>query len=359
MVRDEPDGSIFITTIPTRESQCNIILETDKGVVERVVKLSGTGNNMYLVNDVPFSNFGKTGIPEEVLDALGVSQPIEFGDLSIDLNFQNQLDTLFLVQGTGLPSIRGKVLGKVTNVDEVQRAIQLGASEEKQFKQELNRIQKEIEVIKLDQEIYTDLPYQESFLASISSQFERIEGIKRKKDLIESKREELKIVIVSAQTSQNVVNKTSKDFSDDVEKAQDILRKLFLLKDLLKVQNALNFYKNILSIELPLFDYNNLLARISSLTGLYMLASLQPRLHRLKLCANIQIMMDLIALNSLYDRIVRYKQSDEAVTNTYLNLVFYREQEKSAWEEQEAIKMEFEDLKKELKICPTCTRPFE
>ena len=141
-IRNIPDGNTFVSDTPKQEEECLITVYSDKGIVTRKVRIDNASDaNSYIVKgeagDVVYAKFGRTGIPEEVLNCLPADSPIVFGDVEIDLNFQNQIDPLFLMQGTGLPALRGKVLGRSTGVDNVQRAIQIGASEEKKLKSEI------------------------------------------------------------------------------------------------------------------------------------------------------------------------------------------------------------------------------
>lgn len=162
VVRNEPEGTTFIRD---GQKQCEITVTTDAGSVIRRVRSDGASDaNMYVANGTEFAKFGKTGIPEEVKAVLGVSDPQQFGDIEFDLNFQDQLEPLFLVVGQGLASVRGKVLGKITGVDAVQRAIQYGAAEERetlrkyeQAKQQRDLLTEELKAYAYVSELETQL----------------------------------------------------------------------------------------------------------------------------------------------------------------------------------------------------------
>lgn len=154
-VRNEPEGTTFIHD---DEDGCTITLETDQGVVQRTVKKDQSSDaNQYVVNGLEFNKFGRSGIPDEVLAVCGFSLPQMFGDVEYDLNFQIQLEDLFLITGRSLESIRGKVFGRITGVDCVQRAIQLVASEEKSIGLDLKSLDARLSEIDGKLEQYNSL----------------------------------------------------------------------------------------------------------------------------------------------------------------------------------------------------------
>lgn len=361
VVRDEPDGISFITDTPKKEDQCEIILETDRGTVERIVKRnsSASGNNMYTVNDIEFSNFSKSGIPLEVQAVMEVSPPVEFGDLSIDLNFHNQFDAMFLMQGAGLASIRGKVVGKVTNIDEVQRAIQLGAAEEKQLKQETNRIQKDVEQNKLEQEKYADLPEQEELIVALEAQLVYEGNLSQKIENIKVKSEELKIIVNKAKTAQERIKLTSQDFSPNTFKALELVNKIKLLKEFLQISWAYIAYKRIASIELPTMHYDYLAGQRKRVVLILQLLNIKQQMYLAS--QNADIDLSSIDLQKLQDSnaSLSYLKNSIGILNTYgeglRNVSATVDQYK---EDCVIVDNEFKQLKIELKICPTCQRSF-
>ena len=187
-IRNVPDGNSFITDTPKQESVCLITVYSDDGIVTRkVCNDNASDANSYIVKngdvDDVYAKFGRTGIPEEVLQHLPTDIPIIFGDVEIDLNFQNQIDPLFLMQGTGLPALRGKVLGRSTGVDNVQRAIQIGASEEKKLKSEIKYLQEQQTILNSKLLKYNKLDDQINTLTVCNN---LLEGIEQKKKLLDS-----------------------------------------------------------------------------------------------------------------------------------------------------------------------------
>jgi exonuclease SbcC len=142
VVRNKPTGSNFVSDWA---DTCTIILETDKGTVTRKIRsVQATDANMYIIGESEeYASFG-LDIPPAVLACLGISQPQTFSNVDLDINFQSQLDVMFLVQGDGLPSLRGKVLSRVTGVDVAQRGIQKSAALEREHTKDINTTTKDI-----------------------------------------------------------------------------------------------------------------------------------------------------------------------------------------------------------------------
>lgn len=146
VIRNQPAGQFFIRDGTT---DCRLDLCTEVGTITRAIsKTSSAKSNLYCIDgreDKTYVKFG-INIPEEIVEALGVSPEVRFGDTFLDLNFQVQLkDQPFLVFGQGIASLRGKVLSKVTGVDIIQRAIQVAGTFEKRRSSLVEQRQQEIE----------------------------------------------------------------------------------------------------------------------------------------------------------------------------------------------------------------------
>lgn len=179
IIRNEPEGTSFIRH---GAKETKLTLVTSLGKILRQVKVDQSNDsNLYCINDKEkFIKFGKTGIPTEVLDILDISESQTFGELVIDINFQNQFDTLFLITGQGLSSVRGKVLSKITGIDKVQRALQLAANEEKQCNQEVKRLQNEIFSLENALQKYSNLDnlfVQKDIISKTFSNYENLSNL--------------------------------------------------------------------------------------------------------------------------------------------------------------------------------------
>jgi exonuclease SbcC len=91
LVRNEPNGNSFVRNIPEQTDASSIKLNMDNAdTVERRVGVTAKPtDNMYKVNlssgdHFEFTKFHKTGIPEEVINTLGISLPQLFGDVEFD-----------------------------------------------------------------------------------------------------------------------------------------------------------------------------------------------------------------------------------------------------------------------------------
>lgn len=316
-IRNEPEGNVFIRD---GEKECNILVTTESGTVLRKVRNDNASQaNMYVVNDVEFAKFGKSGIPDEVLDVLQTSPIQDFGDISFDLNFQNQLDSLFLVQGTGLPSIRGKILGKVTGIDTIGRAVQLCSGEEKKVQQNLKKASTDIVQTEQALEKYVNLDEVGRMFTDLNTavkEFElkqsRIESIQRSLDSIREVTQKAK----ELRKTQKVLSQT--DFGD-------ALQEIVTLQQQCRV-----------------------------------LASLDAIVERMKIPWKFEdvVLPDTEILQSFVDRI-------SVVDSAYNACILLEKQvERKARELEDSAKLftimntELETMKKDLGICPLCGKDF-
>jgi exonuclease SbcC len=215
VLRNEPEGTGFIRDY-TKE--CQIMIETDRGTVMRQVKSDGSSDaNAYTVNGVEFVKFGRTGIPEEVLDVLGCSPVQMFGDVDFDLNFSHQLDPLFLVVGQGLPSVRGKVLGKITGMDSIQRAIQMASSEEKSLSQSLKDVKERDDKLAEVLKGYSHLDELILSLQPVLNDSLEYEKVSNKGKMLEDLRESIKACVKEAKRQKALMEVLDVDFSPDFE----------------------------------------------------------------------------------------------------------------------------------------------
>ena len=149
---------------------CKIILETDTGII--VERQKGEGRNKYILtlpNCEPqqFESFG-VGVPEAIQQALNIHEVQINNTETLNLNVALQHDSLFLL--SAVPSVRARILGKLSGADILDSAIQNINREKRQLTAE--KQSKELELV--------DLQSQESKLASIESYSTVISSIESK-----------------------------------------------------------------------------------------------------------------------------------------------------------------------------------
>jgi len=160
VIRDTPSGNNFVNV---DEKECVINVTTENDTITRRIAVSSNGDtktNEYILNGVLFAKFGKE-VPIEIINALRMSE-IDFDTIKLDLNFADQLEGPFLL--TSPPSLKAKVLGKLTGVDVLDRSIiqtnkylrQL-SGEIKNYTGEIQKLEKElsefIDIQKCDEEL--------------------------------------------------------------------------------------------------------------------------------------------------------------------------------------------------------------
>jgi predicted ATP-dependent endonuclease of OLD family len=360
IIRNDPDGVTFISDTPVIEQDCSIVLVTDRGKVERRVKRGNVvGNNMYIVNDsLEFSNFSKTGIPKEVLEILDISEPIEFGGISIDLNFQNQFDLMFLTQGDGLASLRGKVLGKVTNIDDINRAIQIGASEEKQLKKDISILEDNLEKNKKEKELYSDLTSQERSLGDIKQHLIRSNDLQELIKQVNTKKEEILSIVKNAKAYQNKIECIERiKVNDKILLIECLLKKIFLLKKLFSLQKSIFHYRKIYDLQIAV-SQRQIYEKFQRVQLLILVIKMQLHLHTLNKYALLPVNIDLPLIYNLYTQYTSMLLLNNNISNLQQNINFNNAQIRQYMDTEIRTEQEFFQLKRELKICPTCGEPF-
>lgn len=354
VIRDEPDGNAFISD---GADELHITLNTDKGKVERLLRLSGgSDSNKYVVNDtLEFVKFSKTGIPVEVLSVLDISDYQQFGDLDFDMNFQNQFDNLFLIVGQGLPSIRGKVLSKITGIDKIQRAIQLVGVEEKRLVQEIKRIDIDLTQLRTDLLKYDNLPYLSELQKDVLEKSKKYEDQVIFIDSCKEKYNEIKVISQSAKIAKRRVSILDIPPSE-VDAIEGIQKKLEVINEVISLYNEISTKEGIVSIVLE-DTTENLVSLLNCIKIMCVSNELLCKINEVESLCQIEIPIN--------DEIVLRQESLRKLINlqTQLNNLI-GEIELKTEELKEFTNMESQllndqiQLQQQLKVCPMCGRPF-
>lgn len=150
ILRNVPTGDFFIRW--NQSGNCEIEIDVDGVKIRRIVGKKNV--NIYEIDGLPFKNFG-ISIPEEVRLALKIADIQTFEKDKIDLNIRTQHEGLFLVGGTGVESLRGRIFGKITGSDQINRAVTFLNAKLKTGKRDLDSMTVikegyESEIVKLD-----------------------------------------------------------------------------------------------------------------------------------------------------------------------------------------------------------------
>lgn len=118
VLRNIPTGDFFIRWHQT--GNCEIEIDVDGVPIKRIVGKKNV--NVYSIGEMEFKNFG-VNIPDEVRLAMKISDVQVFEREKIDLNIRTQHESLFLVGGSGVEALRGRIFGKITGSDKINRAL--------------------------------------------------------------------------------------------------------------------------------------------------------------------------------------------------------------------------------------------
>jgi len=375
-IRNIPDGNIFITDTPKQEAECLITVYSDNGVVTRKVRNDNASDaNSYIIapeeidgNPEVYTKFGRTGIPEEIIKCLPTDSPITFGDVEIDLNFQNQIDELFLMQGSGLPALRGKVLGRSTGVDNVQRAIQICASEEKKLKADLKNLTADINNLNIKLLKYSNVDSLLNSITICNNLLEDIENKRKLKETYQNSLNTIKTIVDKASSLKERINKMQIPSLAEVSYMREAHVKFLLAittRDTLSRYNITNKKVQDLSYIVQIQEYFEYIKGKATLFG-----TIQKLLV---FWSNLKVTEEIVLrLRSSLDDIQKWYQ---LLLTSFSNLYTLSEkQEQLDIDELRSgnlhlyiegtdkdiseVVSELEAYKKEIKVCPTCGKAW-
>jgi len=268
-----------------------------------------------------FAKFGKE-VPVEITRALRMPE-IDFENVKVDLNFANQLEGPFLLSST--PSLKAKVLGKLSGVDVLDRAII-------QTNKCLRNTSKEVKsdtasIEKLNQELseFIDISKCEKELDSLDQSLNKVE-----QDLL------LLEKLEGFKNSLDDVVKRGKKIKKDLEN--------------LKVVDTINF--DVIEKDFVLFQkIKDLNVQIISLDTKE--KTLQTEIKHLQILVSQEINFD--SIESDLECLKRICDFEKQL------IIFEKVEkcEKSVEKLNESVDSKVEELKKfleDLKVCPTCNQ---
>lgn len=402
VVRNEPEGNIFIRD---GQKELKITLTTDAGEILRQVKSDqSSDNNLYSVlspgasEPLVFVKFGKTGIPEEVLSAMGVSDVQSFGDVDFDINFQNQFDDLFLVIGSGLSSVRGKVLSKITGIDKIQRAIQIAGLEERRQSQEIKKHNENVSRLNTELEKYTSLPqiteefsiFQTSFWEPSVLESQRISNIETAYTNLKQLVANAKVVAAFVKTADvegpsaaaaemrnkahtikaledvftlthkinrhsDIVSWASSRLCHDVLEFSNIPHLIRFCEELIEISQRIS--SKTFVINLPSVDCTEVSQRSACISLISEIIALNTRIHRASLAAELPT-PPAFAVDYVIKRLELLTKLQKGVDSTAVSISFVAASLDQITKEEEILIKERESLQDKLGICPFCKKPF-
>jgi exonuclease SbcC len=361
VIRNVPTGNTFITD---GEKQCDITLSTDSGKVCRSVKnIAASDANKYTINDKEDYVKFDTEIPAEVLPLMETSLIQKFGDIEVDFNFQPQLEDLFLMQGDGLPSKRGKILGSVTGVDIVNRAIQLCASAIKSAKSSNTR--NEQQIIDIDQklEAYKNLSALSSQVTTLLANKEYYQELSSKLVEHRSILSSLESLVAQAIKATKVVDSIDeKSLVNTLRDVQSLHQKIQVSRLLWSLQTRIQKQDYVIQIAVvPDTSFiENCIRRGKLLQNLYLLSQQITQAYSI-----IDIAKTISISADRAEKVKEIQKKEQQYTDIYNTLKQIKK--KSEGQEQgifilngelEKVEQEKKALEQELGVCPLCGRAF-
>ena len=358
MVRNTPSGDLFVSDWA---DTCILTLVTDKtSIVRKVRNISATDSNMYIINsDEEYANFGRD-IPEAVLEKFEISRPIIFSDVELDLNFQSQFDTLFLVQGAGLPSIRGKVMSRVTGIDMAQIAMQKVASDEKQIKQAMKHLEMQIETTSEEILKYEGVDELKQRVQALDARIKDVDETSEHKDKLVQYLQKLRKCVQDAKKVTNTIQFLSRDFKTDITNIKETVvgvNLLYMLHNTEIRQRALQAVADLHVV----YDFDYISRHQNSLKALLRYKEVTDKLTILrekgnKLTNELEHILYTISytseLQGARSKLIELKNIEDSSSLTRSTLAISETEYKN-------VDTDLQNLKVMLKVCPVCGNPFK
>jgi hypothetical protein len=286
LVRNAPLSDTFVSDWA---KICIITLTCDNGqIIRKVRSVAASDSNIYKVNEDEYASFGIT-VPPQVLSVLEISPVRVFGvDTQLDFAFQGQLDTMFLVQGTGLAALRGKVLSAVTGVDLAQKAIQLCAADERVLASKIKVCREDRILLSADIAAYDDVDVLQHNAAVITEQVEHIKELSEFLVKLTDYKLLVEACVKKAQKLVTAIADLSADYTGELTKLQNKLSLLLLQKKAFDVVVRRNELKVLMGCFIT-YSVNYLEKKIDILRILSKANSIKDRISKLRRVTAISI----------------------------------------------------------------------
>ena len=174
IVKNQPKGVSYITTGETKTT-VGVILEDDSEVVRERTK----SVNRYIVHNPDGTSLQQEGfgldVPPDVLEVLDY-QPVKIDtDLSIDLNFSEQLDGPFLLSESN--ASKARTIDGLAKINVFNIALRNTNKSITSFNNEARNIQKQLDEIEVQLKDYEDLSQVEMVLNQLQQVIEQMEAL--------------------------------------------------------------------------------------------------------------------------------------------------------------------------------------
>lgn len=368
VIRDTPDGSTFVRDGADLARITAVFVDGASSerfeIVREVPSSTSKEENKYIIIDPQqdvqeFVKFSRSGIPAEVISKMGFDVPVEIAGEMIDLNIQMQLDELFLVQGTGLPSFRGKVISKITEIDVVNNAIQEISLEQKRlssscksYQQQLDELAPELKKYEHFAEITRVHSVISGFVAQLGDEVELYEAISSHLPKITALVEKATKLNEAYRQLRDVdlLERRIEQVESDVQLLQEHLLPLF------RTQKRLEELEN---VEFSLPSLEDLDKEVDALLQLEQLNEIYQRDRaRLQELQQAEFNLPVITIDDSVNLLVQLKDLSETIKDLSNKQQMMETSIEIAQKELSGSQQELEMFEKQLGVCPVCRRAF-
>jgi len=346
---------------------CKITLETSTGIT--VLRIKGDKVNKYtltLPNQQPqdFESFG-VGVPEAIQQALNIHEVQINNTESLNLNVALQHDNLFLL--SAVPSVRARVLGKLSGADILDSSIQSINKDKRQLTAE--KQSKELELVDLQAQI-DKLATVEGFSGNIAEIETRLNSLATQEARLQRIRSlfERVTVLKQAWTRETEIEALLEPFKlDNIQQVMQKVAKITTLRILCSrfVNLGLSFERQnklqALLAQIDLDFISQLEPRVNRVKKLVMLFSKynawQGMYHTQNLIKNLLIPVDLSVILVLAEKafsLKRVKDLSVKLNRNQVELLDKTGELAQVEQKYNEAKEQYSDMLKANGTCPMC-----
>jgi exonuclease SbcC len=240
---NEPRGTEFIRQGTTT---AKVTLEMDNG--NTIIRERSSSKNRFTVlypekEAVTFEGFGNE-IPQEVVDAHGITKAYLDNSLSSSINIAEQLEGPFLLSETG--SVRAKAVGRLIGLHIIDRAIKNSNVDLRRENQSKDRVSNELKEVESTLKEYEYLKEVEIKLEKSGQIINRLSEVLVRKKKLEANLKSIISIETDYSTQSNIVKRLNKleRYELCIKNIEILNEKLMKLKRVYKALNEIDIEIN-------------------------------------------------------------------------------------------------------------------
>jgi len=227
---------------------CQIEIEFSNNV--KIIRKKGENINQYIINDKVYNNFG-TNIPSDIKTLVNIDTIKIDDNREINLNFSDQLDSIFLVNESD--SVKARILNKLSGLDIIDNILKDLNNDKRDIILERNKLKQDLFNIEEEVKQYDKLEKKKGELDIIKLEIDKLKADIDKLNILSDIQNNIKIW----KQKKSEIQKLEKEY-EDLEKIDvDIMIKQ--LDDFKSFNNIYELYNRVINLSKEIDNINKLI----------------------------------------------------------------------------------------------------